>query len=139
MNKPLNIYVVVNCQTRRNELIRTINAMGHQVIGLAGDALGARMKLTGIHTDLLIMDHAPPNLQGPAAARTILETGRLPILLLHRERNAVAALVRAGIQAGVLGVYYWDQGTSALETAITFTVAGCQQELEVLELSLIHI
>lgn len=135
MSHNLGVVVVSPSQSRKNTLGEQLQGLGHKVIGVAGDAFGARAVIDGLFPGLVLLDHDPPHLEGPETTRIILRGKRVPILLLHREQDAVTGLVKAAFKAGVIGVTYWDGELSALETGITFTVECFHQRLDMVEMS----
>lgn len=135
MTQEPKIIIVASSQRRRHDLGKALGAMGRRVAGQAGDATGARLIIQGVQANLVILDHDPPGLEGPRAARAILGNKRFPVLLLHREDGRVSGLVRAALKAGVTGVCYWENGVQALETGIAYTMEWFHERQDTMEMS----
>lgn len=135
MTQEPKIVIVASSQSRRHDLSKTLGVMGREVAGQAGDATGARLIIQGVQTNLVILDHDPPDLEGPQAARAILGNRRFPVLLLHREEGQVSNLVRAALKAGVTGICYWKDGVQALETGIAYTMEWFHERQDTMEMS----
>ncbi len=135
MTKELNVVAVSPSQSRLNDTISSLKQMGHSVVGQAGDPHGARPIIDGFRPGLVVVDHDPPALHGPDAVRTILRGQRLPVLVLHRQKDGVSELVSAIYKAGASNTIYWDGVGAALETGIAHTVECFHQRLELLEMS----
>jgi response regulator NasT len=68
-----------------------LKALGHQVVGLARDGQEAVALAEALLPDLVIMDIRLPRLDGPEAARRILQGCRVPIIFVSAYSNVALA------------------------------------------------
>ena len=89
----LRILIVEDEILIAEDLRLSVQKMGHEVVGLAGDGLEAVQKALTTHPDVILMD---VRLQGPMdgieAARKIRSQADIPIIYLTAHASALASL-----------------------------------------------
>lgn len=97
-------------------LISQVERLGHDVLGVVRDSHAAAASASQSQPDVILLDqHLPPQ-DGIEAARAILTSRIVPLLLIIG--YPAAGLVRRAQQAGVLSYLVWPAETRMLGSAI---------------------
>jgi two-component system, response regulator PdtaR len=99
--EPLRIIIADDEPIIRMDLRRTLENMGHVVIGEAGDGAQAIEITRELRPDIAILDIKMPEMDGIEAARIISTEGLAPVLLLtaYSQRDLVERARDAGVFA----------------------------------------
>lgn len=99
--EPLRIVIADDEPIIRLDLRRTLENMGHVVIGEAGDGAQAVELARELKPDICILDIKMPNMDGIDAAKVISTEGIAPVLLLtaYSQKDLVERAKDAGVFA----------------------------------------
>lgn len=126
--EPLRIIIADDEPIIRMDLRRTLENMGHVVIGEAGDGVQAVEITREIKPDIAILDIKMPEMDGIEAARVISTEGLAPVLLLtaYSQKD----LVERARDAGVFAYLVKPFKEADLMPAIDIAMARYQEFLE---------
>jgi response regulator NasT len=102
-------------------LRKILIAMGHEVIGEAGDGQQAVALVQEVKPDLVILDIRMPKMEGLEAARLIQSQCATPVIILsaHTESGLGSEAASAGAHAYLVKPFTAAQLTPAIELALT--------------------
>ena len=105
----------------RLDLKKTLENMGHQVIGEAGDGAKAVETARQLKPDILILDIKMPEMDGIDAAKVITTEGIAPVLLLtaYSQKDLVDRAKDAGVFAYLVKPFKEADLLPAIEIAIS--------------------
>jgi len=105
----------------RLDLKKTLENMGHQVVGEAGDGAKAVDLARQLKPDILILDIKMPELDGIDAAKVITTEGIAPVLLLtaYSQKDLVDRAKDAGVFAYLVKPFKEADLLPAIEIAIS--------------------
>lgn len=105
----------------RLDLKKTLENMGHQVIGEAGDGSKAVEMARQLKPDILILDIKMPEMDGIDAAKVITTEGIAPVLLLtaYSQKDLVDRAKDAGVFAYLVKPFKEADLLPAIEIAIS--------------------
>jgi response regulator NasT len=105
----------------RLDLKKTLENMGHQVVGEAGDGAKAVELARQLKPDILILDIKMPDLDGIDAAKIITTEGIAPVLLLtaYSQKDLVDRAKDAGVFAYLVKPFKEADLLPAIEIAIS--------------------
>ncbi len=98
-----------------------LEALGHDVAGVAYDGSDAVAKAETLRPDLILLDIKMPQLDGIAATERIMATRPVPIVLVTAHDDK--ALVERAIAAGVMGYLVKPVDRQHLGPAIALATA----------------
>jgi len=122
-----DIYSVViadDDRTMADLLATNLRRLGHRVIGIAGNGKEAVDLAFKLHPDVLIMDIHMPILDGLQAAREILATQFIPIVL-STGMSDIKSLNRA-VDLNVISYLVKPFSPAQLKVAVHLAVAQCR-------------
>ena len=105
----------------RLDLKKTLENMGHQVVGEAGDGAKAVDLARQLKPDILILDIKMPEMDGIDAAKVITTEGIAPVLLLtaYSQKDLVDRAKDAGVFAYLVKPFKEADLVPAIEIAIS--------------------
>lgn len=120
----------------RLDLRKTLENMGHQVVGEAGDGNKAIEAARELKPDILILDIKMPELDGIEAAKVITTEGIAPVLLLtaYSQKDLVDRAKDAGVFAYLVKPFKEADLLPAMEIAISRYEEFVELENEVSDL-----
>ncbi|HTS20019.1 MAG TPA: response regulator [Verrucomicrobiae bacterium] len=139
--KPLRVLIADDDGLTLMVLRKVLVAMGHTVVGEAGDGEQAVALALETSPDLVILDIRMPKMDGLEAARQIRDERGTPIIILsaHSEAGLGSQAVGAGVNAYLVKPFTSEQLKPAIELALASSeksremVAEIQQMREALE------
>jgi len=133
---PLRIVIADDEPIIRLDLRRTLENMGHLVIGEAGDGKQAVEIARDMKPDILILDIKMPEMDGIDAAKIISTEGIAPVLLLtaYSQKDLVDRARDAGVFAYLVKPFKEADLMPAVEIAIARYEEFMEIEKEVSEL-----
>jgi two-component system, response regulator PdtaR len=126
---PLRIIVADDESIIRLDLKETLQKMGHQIIGEAGDGRRAVELARQLRPDLVVLDIKMPEMDGIDAAKLIADEKIAPVLLVTAYSQI--DLVNRARDAGVFGYVVKPFQESDLLPAIQIAIARFQEYLEI--------
>lgn len=134
--EPLRIIIADDEPIIRLDLRRTLENMGHVVIGEAGDGAQAVEITRELKPDIAIMDIKMPEMDGIDAAKVVSTEGIAPVLLLtaYSQRDLVERARDAGVFAYLVKPFKEADLMPAIEIAIARYEEFMEIEKEVNEL-----
>ncbi len=120
----------------RLDLRKTLENMGHQVVGEAGDGAKALEVARELKPDILILDIKMPEMDGIEAAKIITTEGIAPVLLLtaYSQKDLVDRAKDAGVFAYLVKPFKEADLLPAMEIAISRYEEFVELENEVSDL-----
>lgn len=120
----------------RLDLRKTLENMGHQVIGEAGDGARAVELARELKPDIVILDIKMPELDGIDAAKMVTTEGVAPVLLLtaYSQKDLVDRAKDAGVFAYLVKPFKEADLLPAMEIAISRYEEFVELENEVSDL-----
>ena len=120
----------------RLDLRKTLENMGHQVVGEAGDGAKAIEVAREMKPDIVILDIKMPELDGIDGAKVITTEGIAPVLLLtaYSQKNLVDRAKDAGVFAYLVKPFKEADLLPAMEIAISRYEEFVELENEVSDL-----
>jgi len=120
----------------RLDLRKTLENMGHQVIGEAGDGARAVDLARELKPDIVILDIKMPELDGIDAAKVVTTEGIAPVLLLtaYSQKDLVDRAKDAGVFAYLVKPFKEADLLPAMEIAISRYEEFVELENEVSDL-----
>ena len=120
----------------RLDLRKTLENMGHQVVGEAGDGAKAVEAARELKPDILILDIKMPEMDGIEAAKIITTEGVAPVLLLtaYSQKDLVDRAKDAGVFAYLVKPFKEADLLPAMEIAISRYEEFVELENEVTDL-----
>jgi len=120
----------------RLDLRKTLENMGHQVVGEAGDGAKAIEAARELKPDIIIMDIKMPEMDGIEAAKIITTEGIAPVLLLtaYSQKDLVDRAKDAGVFAYLVKPFKEADLLPAMEIAISRYEEFVELENEVSDL-----
>lgn len=120
----------------RLDLRKTLENMGHQVVGEAGDGAKAVDLARDLKPDIVILDIKMPELDGIDAAKVITTEGISPVLLLtaYSQKDLVDRAKDAGVFAYLVKPFKEADLLPAMEIAISRYEEFIELENEVTDL-----
>jgi len=97
-----------------------LQALGHEVVGIAETGCEAVQAALTLNVDLITMDIVMPDMSGLVAARDILQHAPIPIIMITG--HADAELVAEAAEAGVMAYLVKPIGEKDLRTAIPIAI-----------------
>ncbi len=118
--EPLRLLIADDEPIIRLDLRRTLENMGHIVVGEAGDGAQAVEQSRELKPDLAILDIKMPNMDGIDAAKIISTEGIAPVLLLtaYSQKDLVDRARDAGVFAYLVKPFKEAELMPAIEIAI---------------------
>jgi len=118
--EPLRLLIADDEPIIRLDLRRTLENMGHIVIGEAGDGAQAVEQSRELKPDIAILDIKMPNMDGIDAAKIISTEGIAPVLLLtaYSQKDLVDRARDAGVFAYLVKPFKEAELMPAIEIAI---------------------
>jgi response regulator NasT len=104
-----------------NDLARKLHGIGHHVAGMAETGLRAVEAARTLAPDLILLDVAMPGLDGITAAREILASRPVPIIMITAHGDP--DLVGQAASAGVMGYLLKPVSATALRAGIQVALA----------------
>ncbi|RYG73973.1 response regulator [bacterium] len=120
-NKPLRVLICEDETILREWLARSVQQMGHEVVGRARDGIAAQELARTMEPDFIIMDIKMPRCDGLTATAEIMRGTPLPILILTAYSDSEA--VTRALEAGAAGYLVKPIDTNQLAPAITLAYA----------------
>lgn len=116
----LRIVIADDQSIIRLDLKETLERLGHQVVGEAGDGRRAVELAREMRPDLVILDIKMPDMDGIEAARLLAQERLAPVLLLtaYSQQDLVRRAVEAGVFAYVVKPFTEGDLLPAMELAI---------------------
>ena len=120
----------------RLDLRKTLENMGHQVVGEAGDGAKAVEAARELKPDIIILDIKMPEMDGIEAAKIITTEGVAPVLLLtaYSQKDLVDRAKDAGVFAYLVKPFKEADLLPAMEIAISRYEEFVELENEVSDL-----
>ncbi len=120
----------------RLDLRKTLENMGHQVVGEAGDGAKAVEIARDLKPDIIILDIKMPELDGIEAAKMLTTEGVAPVLLLtaYSQKDLVDRAKDAGVFAYLVKPFKEADLLPAMEIAISRYEEFVELENEVSDL-----
>ena len=120
----------------RLDLRKTLENMGHQVVGEAGDGAKAVEAARELKPDIIILDIKMPEMDGIEAAKVITTEGVAPVLLLtaYSQKDLVDRAKDAGVFAYLVKPFKEADLLPAMEIAISRYEEFVELENEVTDL-----
>jgi len=120
----------------RLDLRKTLENMGHQVVGEAGDGAKAIDAARELKPDIIILDIKMPEMDGIDAAKIITTEGIAPVLLLtaYSQKDLVDRAKDAGVFAYLIKPFKEADLLPAMEIAISRYEEFVELENEVSDL-----
>ena len=120
----------------RLDLRKTLENMGHQVVGEAGDGVKAVDLARELKPDIIILDIKMPEMDGIEAAKIITTEGVAPVLLLtaYSQKDLVDRAKDAGVFAYLVKPFKEADLLPAMEIAISRYEEFVELENEVTDL-----
>ena len=120
----------------RLDLRKTLENMGHQVVGEAGDGTKAVEAARDLKPDIIILDIKMPEMDGIEAAKVITTEGVAPVLLLtaYSQKDLVDRAKDAGVFAYLVKPFKEADLLPAMEIAISRYEEFVELENEVTDL-----
>ena len=120
----------------RLDLRKTLENMGHQVVGEAGDGAKAVDMARDLKPDIVILDIKMPELDGIDAAKLVTTEGIAPVLLLtaYSQKDLVDRAKDAGVFAYLVKPFKEADLLPAMEIAISRYEEFIELENEVSDL-----
>ncbi len=120
----------------RLDLRKTLENMGHQVVGEAGDGAKAVEVARELKPDIIILDIKMPEMDGIEAAKIITTEGVAPVLLLtaYSQKDLVDRAKDAGVFAYLVKPFKEADLLPAMEIAISRYEEFVELENEVTDL-----
>ena len=120
----------------RLDLRKTLENMGHQVVGEAGDGTKAVEAARELKPDIIILDIKMPEMDGIEAAKIITTEGVAPVLLLtaYSQKDLVDRAKDAGVFAYLVKPFKEADLLPAMEIAISRYEEFVELENEVTDL-----
>ena len=120
----------------RLDLRKTLENMGHQVVGEAGDGAKAVEIARELKLDIIILDIKMPEMDGIEAAKVITTEGVAPVLLLtaYSQKDLVDRAKDAGVFAYLVKPFKEADLLPAMEIAISRYEEFVELENEVSDL-----
>ena len=120
----------------RLDLRKTLENMGHQVVGEAGDGAKAIDAARELKPDIIILDIKMPEMDGIEAAKIITTEGIAPVLLLtaYSQKDLVDRAKDAGVFAYLVKPFKEADLLPAMEIAISRYEEFVELENEVSDL-----
>jgi AmiR/NasT family two-component response regulator len=120
----------------RLDLRKTLENMGHQVVGEAGDGAKAIEISRELKPDIIILDIKMPEMDGIEAAKVITTEGIAPVLLLtaYSQKDLVDRAKDAGVFAYLVKPFKEADLLPAMEIAISRYEEFVEMENEVTDL-----
>lgn len=117
---PLRIVIADDEPIIRLDLRRTLENMGHLVIGEAGDGAQAVDIIRELKPDVAILDIKMPNMDGIDAAKVVSIEGLAPVLLLtaYSQKDLVERAREAGVFAYLVKPFKEADLMPAIEIAM---------------------
>jgi response regulator NasT len=138
--KKLNILIVDDEALIRMDVKEMLTEAGHTVIGEGASGEDAIQLARKLHPDFIIMDVKMPGMGGIAAAKTVIEEGIAPVLLLtaYSQTDIVEQANDAGVLAYLVKPIREEQLFPAIDVAYERfkEMQGLNKELENLKSSL---
>jgi two-component system, response regulator PdtaR len=118
--EPLRIVIADDEPIIRLDLRRTLENMGHLVIGEAGDGAQAVDIIRELKPDVAILDIKMPNMDGIDAAKVVSLEGLAPVLLLtaYSQKDLVERAREAGVFAYLVKPFKEADLMPAIEIAM---------------------
>jgi two-component system, response regulator PdtaR len=134
--EPLRIVIADDEPIIRMDLRRTLENMGHVVIGEAGDGLQALEQCRELKPDVAILDVKMPNMDGIDAAKSIGDEAIAPVLLLtaYVDRELVERAKDAGVFSYLTKPFKEADLMPAIEISISRFEEAIALEKEVTDL-----
>jgi two-component system, response regulator PdtaR len=134
--EPLRVVIADDEPIIRLDLRRTLENMGHVVIGEAGDGAQAVELARELKPDIAILDIKMPEMDGIDAAKVISTEGIAPVLILtaYSQRDLVERARDAGVLAYLVKPFKEADLMPAIEIAIARHEEFMEIEKEVSEL-----
>jgi AmiR/NasT family two-component response regulator len=134
--EPLRIVIADDEPIIRLDLRRTLENMGHIVIGEASDGAQAVEVTRELKPDVAILDVKMPNMDGIDAAKVISTEGIAPVLLLtaYSQKDLVERARDAGVFAYLVKPFKEADLMPAIEIAIARYEEFLEMEKEVSDL-----
>jgi len=135
-NSPRRVVVAEDESLIRMDIVETLKDHGFNVVGEAGDGLGAVELATKLKPDLVVMDIKMPNLDGLSAAEKISEI-RIPVVLLtaFSQQELVTRAAEVGAMAFIVKPFTPQDLMPAIEIALSRHQQFVALESEVLDLA----
>lgn len=107
-------------------LTTVLKSLGHQVAAVASDGVQAVQLASELKPDLVIMDIDLPGINGAVAARKILETQSIPLIIStgRTDAEALESTRELNIQAFLIKPF------SAVQLKSAIAVALCQHQMQ---------
>jgi len=136
MESSLRILIADDEPIIRLDLRKTLENMGHQVVGEAGDGTKAIEIARELKPDIIILDIKMPELDGIDAAKVITTEGIAPVLLLtaYSQKDLVDRAKDAGVFAYLVKPFKEADLLPAMEIAISRYEEFLELENEVSDL-----
>ena len=111
----------------RLDLRKTLENMGHQVVGEAGDGAKAVEVAREMKPDIVILDIKMPELDGIDGAKVITTEGIAPVLLLtaYSQKDLVDRAKDAGVFQRVVGLEARGGGATLRSLTLTGPAGIC--------------
>jgi two-component system, response regulator PdtaR len=134
--EPLRIVIADDEPIIRMDLRRTLENMGHVVIGEAGDGQQALDQCRELKPDVAILDVKMPNMDGIDAAKSIGDEAIAPVLLLtaYVDRELVERAKDAGVFAYLTKPFKEADLMPAIEISISRFEEAIALDKEVMDL-----
>ena len=134
--EPLRIIIADDEPIIRLDLRKTLENMGHQVVGEAGDGARAVDLARELKPSIVILDIKMPEMDGIDAAKAITTDGIAPVLLLtaYSQKDLVDRAKDAGVFAFLVKPFKEADLLPAMEIAISRYEEFVELENEVTDL-----
>jgi len=135
--EPLKVVIADDESIIRLDLKKMLEAMGHQVVGEAGDGQKALELVRATKPDVVIMDIKMPVMDGLDAAKIISEEKIAPVVLLtaYSQEDLIARAKEAGVFAYLVKPFREESLLPAIEMAISRYLELQELESQVSDLS----
>lgn len=120
MQSPTRILIAEDEVISRMDLREMLDNLGYEVVGEAGNGVTAVNLARELRPDLVIMDIKMPELDGVAAAQTLIEDRVAPVLLLtaYSDREFVDRAVEAGVMGYLVKPFAEAELKPSIEVAL---------------------
>jgi CheY-like chemotaxis protein len=118
--KDIRILIVEDELVMRRVMRHVLERMGHVVVGVAGDVLQALEMARSLHPDLVLMDVHARAADGIAAAWSMSQGCRAPLVVLSKDSSPET--VEEALQAGAVAFLSKPVSTRVLAEALSSVV-----------------